>query len=81
MNTRALRWVPGSSLVVAPTAMMQASNVTSVWLPSAAATLMAFGPVNVPHPSSSVILFFRIRKWTPLTMRSDTVRLRLNAVS
>jgi hypothetical protein len=30
------------------------------------------GEVMVPQPSISVILFFFIRKWTPLTMPSET---------
>ncbi len=40
-------------------------------------TSTAFGPVSVPQPSISVILFFFIRKWTPLTMPAETWRLRL----
>ena len=32
--------------------------------------------MKVPQPSISSILFFFIRKWTPLTMASDTSRLR-----
>jgi hypothetical protein len=32
--------------------------------------------VSVPQPSISVILFFFIRKWTPLTMPADTCRER-----
>ena len=35
--------------------------------------------VKVPQPSISVTLFFFIRKCTPLTIRSATVRLRLYA--
>ena len=31
---------------------------------------------SVPHPSISVILFFFIRKWTPLTMPALTLRDR-----
>ena len=41
---------------------------------------MVLASMNVPHPSSSVILFFFIRKWMPLVIRSDTARLRLNAL-
>ena len=64
--------MPGISRVVAPVAMMTWSPVTWEVLPSDALTSMVFGPVNVPQPSTSVILFFFIRKWTPLTMDSDT---------
>ena len=46
-------------------------------LPSLSLTSIAFGPVRVPQPSISVILFFFIRKWTPLTMPALTSRLRL----
>ena len=35
--------------------------------------------MKVPQPSNSVILFFFIRKCTPLAIRSATVRLRLKA--
>ena len=35
--------------------------------------------VNLPQPSISVILFFFIRKWTPLTRPSATFRLRSKA--
>ena len=45
--------------------------------PSLSLTSIAFGPVRVPQPSISVILFFFIRKWTPLTMPALTSRLRL----
>ena len=37
---------------------------------------MDLGPVRVPQPSISVIVFFFMRKWTPLTMPADTWRLR-----
>ena len=37
---------------------------------------MVLASVKVPQPSISSILFFFIRKWTPLTMESDTSRLR-----
>ena len=40
---------------------------------------MVLASVNVPEPSISVILFFFIRKWTPLTRPSATLRLRSNA--
>ncbi len=32
--------------------------------------------MSVPQPSISSILFFFMRKWTPLTMPADTWRLR-----
>ncbi len=37
---------------------------------------MVWSSVNVPRPSYSVILFFFIRKCTPLTRPSATLRLR-----
>ena len=37
---------------------------------------MVLASVKVPQPWISSILFFFIRKWTPLTMESDTSRLR-----
>ena len=46
-------------------------------LPSLSWTSTALAPVRVPQPSISVILFFFIRKWTPLTMPAETWRLRL----
>ena len=42
--------------------------------PSWSLTSIAFGPVSVPQPSISVILFFFIRKWTPLTIPALTAR-------
>jgi hypothetical protein len=72
VTTRLDSDVPGISRVVAPAAMMTSSPVTWEALPSEALTSIVFGPVNVPQPSISVILFFFIRKWTPLTMDSDT---------
>lgn len=78
VTTRSLSVVPGSRRVVAPAAMMQLSNVT-VSVPFAVATSSVFGSVKVPRPSYSVILFFFIRKWTPLTRPSATERLRSNA--
>ncbi len=44
--------------------------------PSLVLTSIDLSPVRVPQPSISVILFFFIKKCTPLTMPSDTVRLR-----
>ena len=78
MNTRAVRWVFGSSFVVAPVAMMQSSKVT-VSSPASVVTERVLASTKVPHPFSWVILFFRIRKWTPFTIRSETLRLRLKA--
>ena len=69
--------MPGIRRVVAPVAMIRLSQVydCSV-LPSLTFTSMHFGPVSVPHPLISVILFFFIRKWTPLTMPALTCRDR-----
>ena len=72
--------MPGSSLVVAPTAMMQLPKVTVCLEPSSAVTSMVLASTKLPQPSISLILFFRIRKWTPLTIRPDTSRLRENAL-
>ena len=47
-----------------------------VW-PSSSLTSIPVALVRVPQPSISVILFFFIRKWTPLTMPALTSRLRL----
>ena len=44
--------------------------------PSWSLTSMSLRPVSVPQPSISVILFFFIRKWTPLTMPALTWRER-----
>jgi hypothetical protein len=68
--------VPGSSRVVAPVAMMALSKVTLVDSPPLA-TVSEVASSNVAQPLISVILFFFIRKWTPLTIRSATPRLRL----
>ena len=51
----------------------------SVPLPLPPDTSIVWASVKVPQPSISVILFFFIRKWTPLVIRSETERLRLNA--
>ncbi len=40
------------------------------------ATLRVLASVNVPQPSNSLMLFFFIRKCTPLTRPSATLRLR-----
>ncbi|SKF62255.1 Uncharacterised protein [Mycobacteroides abscessus subsp. abscessus] len=53
--------VPGSSLEVAPVAMMMLSAVTSWTEPLSSVTLIDFGPLNSPQPLISVILFFFIR--------------------
>ena len=55
---------------------MRLSQVYDEVPPSSSFTSTAFGPVSVPQPSISVILFFFIRKWTPLTMPAETWRLR-----
>ena len=71
--------MPGSSRVVAPVARMQLSKVTVSWPPSVSATWMVLASVNVPQPKNCWILFFFIRKWTPLTRPSATLRLRVKA--
>ncbi len=55
---------------------MQWSNVTVSSPPSVSETWSVFASANVPHPLSSVMLFFFIRKCTPLTRPSATLRLR-----
>ena len=57
--------------------MIRLSQVYDVVAPSLPLTSIALGPVSVPQPSISVILFFFIRKWTPLTMPALTWRDRL----
>ena len=73
--------VPGSIFAVAPTSMMQLSKVTVSAVPSSLATRRVPASTKVPqYPSYSVILFFFMRKCTPLTMRSLTWRLRAKAL-
>ncbi len=79
VTTRSLRLVPGSSRGVAPVAMMQLSKPIVAVVPSDLATCSVFASRKVPRPSNSVMPFFFIRKWTPLTRPSATVRLRLYA--
>src|SRR3546814_18420162 len=57
--------------------MIRLSKVYDELLPSASTTSMPVAPVSVPRPLISVILFFFIRKWTPLTMPALTCRDRL----
>ncbi len=71
--------VPGTSLVLVPVAMIALSNVTVSVPPSLRSTESVLASVNVPWPWISVILFFFIRKCTPLTRPSATLRLRSNA--
>ena len=52
--------------------MINLSKVNSRVDPSLSATDIPCGPVRVPHPSISVILFFFMRKCTPLTIPADT---------
>lgn len=78
-TTRSLRAVPGSRRGVAPVAMMQLSKVIVSEVPSALATWRVFASRKVPRPSNSVIPFFFMRKWTPLTRPSATERLRRKA--
>ena len=72
--------VPGTNRVLLPVAMMMLSNVTVSVPPSLSSTDKVFGSVNVPYPWISVILFFFIRKCTPATRPSATLRLRSNAI-
>ena len=81
VTTRSLSWVPGSSRVVAPAATMQCWKVIVRALPSFASTCRVCASVNSPHPSISSMPFFFIRKCTPLTRPSATLRLRLYADS
>ena len=71
--------VPGTSLVCAPVAMIALSNVTFSVSPSFRSTTIVWSSVNLPYPWISVILFFFIRKCTPATRPSATLRLRSNA--
>jgi hypothetical protein len=57
--------------------MISLSKVTVRFSPELRATSIEVGLVSVPQPSISSILFFFMRKWTPLTMPDDTVRERL----
>jgi hypothetical protein len=66
--------VPGSIRVVAPAAMIAWSNVTV-----SPFTTIVWSSVNSPRPWNSVMPFFFIRKCTPLTRPSATLRLRWNA--
>src|SRR3954451_9761636 len=59
--------------------MITLSNVTFSCPPSDRVTCRLCGSVNSPQPSYSVILFFFIRKCTPLTRPSATTRLRSKA--
>ena len=58
-------------MLVAPAAMMRLSKVNSE-VPSSPSTDNDVDDVSVPQPSTSVILFFFIRKCTPLTIPSET---------
>ncbi len=69
---------PGSIRVTAPGARMRWSKVSWRLDPSLSATSMDVGEVSVPQPSTSSILFFFMRKCTPLTMPADTLRERAN---
>ncbi len=71
VTTRFETLVPGIIRVLAPVARMQLSNVT-VRSP----TRSVCASVNSPRPWISVIPFFFIRKCTPLTRPSATLRLR-----
>ncbi len=78
VTTRSVFVTPGSIFVVEPAAMMQLSNVIDS-VPSSVVTDSVWASTNVPQPLTSVMRFFFMRKWTPLIMRCDTARLRLNA--
>ena len=58
--------------MVAPVAMMQSSKVTVSVPPSFSSTSSDLASLKFAQPWISVILFFFIRKWMPLTMRSET---------
>ncbi len=58
---------------------MMLRAVTSVTLPSLSVTATVFGPVSLPLPMKTVMLFFFIRKPMPLTSLSETWRERLTA--
>ena len=74
------RWEVLSTVVgrvTEPVEMMRLSKVTARFSPSLSAMSIEVGLVRVPQPSISSILFFFIRKCTPLTMPAETWRLRL----
>ncbi len=71
--------VPGTSRVLLPVAMIALSNVTVSVPPSLRSTESVLASVKVPRPWISVILFFFIRKCTPATRPSATLRLRSKA--
>ena len=60
MTTFSLSSTPSTSRTLAPVAMIRLSKSYDVVWPSFS-TSIAFGPVSVPQPSISVILFFFIR--------------------
>ena len=70
---------PGSDFGSEPVARMIARFASMVCVPPAAFTSTVFRPVRLPVPGTSVILFFRKRKSTPLDMRSATRRERWTA--
>ena len=71
--------MPGTSRVLLPVAMMALSKVTVSVPPSLSRTEMVWSSVKTPYPWISVILFFFIRKCTPATRPSATLRLRSKA--
>ena len=79
MTTFSESSVPGTSRVRLPVAMMALSNVTVSVPPSLSSTDSVLASVKAPRPWISVILFFFIRKCTPATRPSATLRLRSNA--
>ena len=76
VTTWSLLLIPGSIRTLAPVPMIRLSNVYDVLVPSLS-TSTSLAPLMVPQPSISVILFFFIRKCTPLALESATPRLRL----
>lgn len=64
----------GSIRVVAPTAMIAWPNVIV-----SSPTVSEWSSVKLAHPLYSVMPFFFMRKCTPLTRPSATLRLRCHA--
>ncbi|SKT02497.1 Uncharacterised protein [Mycobacteroides abscessus subsp. abscessus] len=79
MTTFSESEVPGTRRTLLPVAMITLAKVSVSLEPSAFLTAKVLASVNVPTPSYSVILFFFIKKCTPATRPSATLRLRSNA--
>ena len=67
---------PGRERTTEPVAMMQLSNVTVLPAALPSVICMVWASVKEPKPSISVILFFFIKKCTPLTIPEETLRER-----